>query len=627
MGADLKERYAQALADPPVAPPATSLSSLVLGLVKPYWTWLAIIFLAMLAETGMSLATPWPLKVIIDNVIGNEPLPHWLLWVEDLPLGRHNMELAAVAASAMVLFNALGGLASYTNNYFTESVAQYVANDLRRRMYHHLLRLSLSYYDTHQVGKLLSTITSDVSTIQDFASETLLNILIDALTIIGILSLMFYLNWDFTLMAVSVSPFILLFIIRFKKAVKAATHEVRKDQAEMVAVLQQGLESIRAINAYGRQDLEEDRLKQVSLETVEAALRARKIKSIVSPVVTILVSFCTAFVLWRGASLVLAGVMTIGALTVFLSYLSKFFSPIKDLAKMTTNIAQAMVALERIQQILETDIIIHQKPNARNPGKLKGNIVFENVTFSYADNLPVLHNISLLIQAGQHVGICGPTGSGKSTIASLIPRFYDPDAGRILIDGTDVRDFTLEGLRMQIGFVLQETVLIYGSIQENIAYGRPEATAAEIIEAAKRANAHDFICRFPKGYHTLVGERGMTLSGGERQRIGIARAIVRNSPILILDEPTASLDTEAERSVLEALENLMRGRTVITITHRLRTICHADKIFVIREGVVAEEGTHEELLQAGKLYSELYQLQDRKAVTINGSPHDTRVKP
>jgi subfamily B ATP-binding cassette protein MsbA len=304
--------------------------------------------------------------------------------------------------------------------------------------------------------------------------------------------------------------------------------------------------------------------------------------------------------------------MTIGALTVFLSYLNKFFSPVKNLAKMTTNIAQALVALERIQQILDTDTIIHQKTDAREPGKLKGDIVFENVSFAYTAGIPVLHNVNLTIQAGRHIGVCGPTGSGKSTIVSLIPRFYEPTAGRILIDGTDIRDYTLEGLRMQIGFVLQDTVLIYGTIQENIAYGRPGATPQEIMEAAIRANAHDFIMKLPKGYDTLVGERGLTLSGGERQRIGIARAIVRNSPILILDEPTASLDTEAEKSVLDALENLMKGRTVITITHRLRSIAKADKIFVISEGTVAEEGTHEALLQRGEIYAELYRLTEQK---------------
>jgi ABC-type multidrug transport system fused ATPase/permease subunit len=597
--------------DQEALPSTRSLTALVLGLVRPYRKWLLIIFIAMLAETAMSLAAPWPLKIIIDNVIGHHHLPPWLVMVRDMLPGGHKRELAALAAVAMILLTALGGIASYINNYFTESVAQYVANDLRRQMYHHLLRLSLTYYDSHQVGKLLSTITSDVSTIQDFASETLLNILIDALTISGMLILMFYLNWDFTLMLVGTSPFLLLFIIRFKKAVKTATHEVRKDQAEMVAILQQGLASIRSINAFGRHDLEEDRLRRMSFETINAALKARKVKSIVSPVITITVSVCTAFVLWRGAALVIKGYMTVGSLTVFLSYLNKFFNPVKDLAKMTTNIAQALVALERIQQILDTDTVIYQKPDARTPGLLKGDIVFEKVAFAYNTGVPVLHDINLIIRAGQHIGICGPTGSGKSTVASLIPRFYDPTAGRILIDGVDIRDYKLDELRMQISFVLQETVLFYGSIQENIAYGRPEATHQEIIDAARKANAHEFITRLPHGYNILVGERGMTLSGGERQRIGIARAIVRNSPILILDEPTASLDIEAEKSVMEALENLMKGRTVITITHRLSNLSKADKIFVIKEGKVAEEGTNEELLKRGNLYAELYQLVEK----------------
>ncbi|AKQ47622.1 ABC transporter [Rufibacter radiotolerans] len=589
-----------------------SLTGLVFGLLKPYRTWILIIIAAMLGETIMSLATPWPLKIIIDNVINDHDLPRWLAWIRAFSIGETKFELALLAALVIVFVTVLGELASFANNYYTESVAQYVANDLRRHMYHHLLRLSLSYYDRNQVGKLLSTITSDVSTIQDFASQTLLNILIDALTIIGMLIIMFSLNWDFTLMAVGVSPFLLLFIVRFKKAVKKATHEVRRDQAEMVSVLQQGLESIRNINAFGRQDLEEHRLEKVSYETIEAALKARKVKSMISPVVSIVISLCTAFVLYRGAELVLKGLMTLGALTVFLSYLNKFFNPVKNLAKMTTNIAQALVALERIQQILGTDTFIYQKPNARTPGKFKGDIKLENLSFAYLPGNLVLHNLNLEIKAGQHVGICGPTGSGKSTIASLIPRFYDPTAGRVLMDGVDIKEFKLDGLRMQISFVLQETVLFFGTIQENIAYGRPEATQEEILEAAQKANAHEFIIRLPQGYNTEVGERGMTLSGGERQRVGIARAIVRNSPILILDEPTASLDPEAEKSVLDALEKLMEGRTVITITHRLHTIRAADNIFVIKDGSVVEEGTSNELLQKGGLFAELYTLQENE---------------
>lgn len=587
-----------------------SLTSLIVELVLPYRKWLMIIFIAMLLETAMGLAAPWPLKIIIDNVITGTPLPHWLTWMNTLLPGGHTMALAGACAIALVLFTAIGGLAGYIDNYFTESVAQYMANDLRRRIYHHLQKLSLAYYDTHQVAKLLSTVTADVSTIQDFVSSTLLSILVDALTIIGMFALMLYLKWDFALIAVGITPFLLLFVIRFRRAVKKATHEVRKDQAEMIAVLQHGLESIRAVNVFGRHDLEEDRLKKISMETVHAALKARRIKSFISPVFTLAVALCTAFVLWRGASLVLAGVMTVGALTVFLSYLNKFFSPVKDLAKMTVNIAQASVALERIQQILEADMIIPQKPGARDPGKLKGDIVFEHVYFSYKPGMPVLNDINLTIRQGQRIGICGPTGGGKSTIASLIPRLYDPISGRVLIDGADITEYTVEGLRREIGFVLQDTMLFYGSIRNNISYGRPEATEKEIIEAAKLANADEFISKLPMGYNTIIGERGLTLSGGERQRIGIARAVIRNSPILILDEPTASLDTESEKIVSEALERLMKGRTVITISHRLNTILTADKIFVIKDGVIAEQGTHETLMANGNIYAELYRIHD-----------------
>lgn len=390
---------------------------------------------------------------------------------------------------------------------------------------------------------------------------------------------------------------------------KKATREVRKDQSNMFVVLQQGLESIRAVNAFGQQDLEEDRLKKVSQETVNAALNARRVKSVLSPVVTITVAICTAFVLWRGADLVLKSAMTVGTLTVFLWYMNKFFSPVQDLAKMTSTVAQVTVALERIQAILDTDSIIPQKANAINPAKFKGDIFFDQVCFAYNPDSPVLCNFNLKINFGQRIGICGPTGSGKSTIVSLIARFYDATSGRIFIDGTDISDFTLDGLRGQIGFVLQDTVLFYGSIRDNIAYGRQEATDEEIIEAAKLAKADEFIAKMPHGYDTLVGERGVTLSGGQRQRIGIARAVVRNSPILILDEPTASLDTESEKIVMEALEKLMVGRTVIIIAHRLSTIRDADKIIVLNNGIVAEEGTHEELMEKGEIYADLYNVQ------------------
>ncbi|MCX6278105.1 MAG: ABC transporter ATP-binding protein [Bacteroidetes bacterium] len=589
--------------------PDNGMNRLVLELIRPYRGWLIVVFVAMLIETAMSIAAPWPLKIILDNVVGKHKLPEYLAWLRDFSFGENTLALAGVAAVGSVIIAAIGAIAGYIDNYYTESVAQYVANDLRQRLYHHLQRLSLRYFDTHQTGNLLSTITSDVTTIQSFASTTLLGILVDALTIFGMVVVMLYLNFDFALVAVGVTPFLLLFVARFKTAVKKATHEVRKRQSDIVAVVQQGLESVRSVKAFGRQDMEESRLGEASMETVQAALKARRIKSLLSPIVAVTVSFCVAFVLWRGAGLILRDAMTIGALTVFLSYLAKFFKPVQDLAKMTNVIAQAAVGMERIQTILDADTIIPQKPNAIVPGRFKGEIVLEHVAFAYDPESPVLRDINLKIKPGQRIGVCGPTGGGKSTVLSLIPRYYDPVKGRVLIDGIDVADYKLDLLRAQIGFVLQETVLFAGSIRDNIAYGRPEATPAEIIEAAKMANAHEFILQMPHGYDSLVGERGLTLSGGQRQRIGIARAIVRNAPILILDEPTAALDTESEKLVMEALERLMKGRTVIIIAHRLSTIRDADKIVVLKGGLIIEEGSHDELIKLNEVYAGLYHIQ------------------
>jgi ABC-type multidrug transport system fused ATPase/permease subunit len=578
--------------------------------VRPYRGTLIVILLAMLVQTAMSVAGPWPLKIILDNVVGTHKLAPWL---DDLlrPIlsGGSKMQIAAAAAIAAVLIAVLGAVASYIANYYTTSVGQWVANDLRVRTYHHLQQLSLSYYDSHQTGTLLSTITSDVQTIQGFASSSTLGIVVDILTILAMLFIMFWLNWDFTLIAVAVTPFMLLLVSRFKKVVKKATHEVRKEQSKIVSVVEAGLQSMRVVKAFGRQDLAEEELAEVSEATVTASLKARKVKALLSPIVAITVALCTAVVLWRGSALILAGAMTAGALTVFLSYLNKFFKPVQDLATMTNTIAQAAVGVDRIRGILDADEIIPEHPDAREVGKLTGDIEFEHVAFAYTADAPVLKDVSFKIQAGQLVGVVGPTGGGKSTIVSLIPRFYDPASGVVKIDGVDVREYKFLSMRDQIGYVLQETVLFEGTVRDNIAYGRKGVTEKQILEAAKLANADEFIARMPHGYDTMVGERGETLSGGQRQRIGIARAVIRNNPILILDEPTAALDTESERLVIDALEKLMKGRTVITIAHRLSTIRDANKIIVLKDGVVAEEGTHDELIARGGVYAELYRIQ------------------
>jgi subfamily B ATP-binding cassette protein MsbA len=584
---------------------------LILTLVRPYRGTLAIILLAMIVQTVMSVAGPWPLKIILDNVAGSHKLAPWLddLLRPVLGGGSSKMQIAVAASMAVLLIALLGAIASYVSNYYTTSVGQWVANDLRLRTYHHLQQQSLSYYDTHQSGSLLSTITSDVSTIQSFASSATLDIIVDLFTIIAMLLIMLRLNWDFTLIALAVTPFLLLLVSKFNKAVKKATHEVRKQQSKVVSVVEQGLESMRVTKAFGRQDLAEEGLAVVSQATVDAALKARRIKSLLSPIVAITVALCTAVVMWRGSALILAGTMTAGALTVFLAYLRKFFKPVQDLATMTNTIAQAAVGVDRIRAILDADTIIPERPDAREPKVLAGEIEFDHVAFAYDPSAPVLTDVSFKVKAGQMVGVVGPTGCGKSTVVSLIPRFYDPTAGTVRIDGADIRDYKKSPLRDQIGYVLQEPGLFAGSVRDNIAYGKAGVTDEQIREAAKLANADEFIAKMPHGYDTMIGERGETLSGGQRQRIGIARAIIRNNPILILDEPTAALDTESEKLVIDALENLMKGRTVLTIAHRLSTIRDADKIVVLKDGVVAEEGSHDQLLARGGVYAELYRIQ------------------
>jgi ABC-type multidrug transport system fused ATPase/permease subunit len=583
---------------------------LIAQLVRPYRRFLLIILAAMVVQVGMTLASPWPFKVIIDSVGSNHPVPQWVNWF--LPLfsgGNIKMRIAMVAAVIVVIIAVANAIASYFNTYFSASIGQWVANDLRIRMYHHLQRLSLSYYQTHQVGAILSTITDDVTTLQSFASLSMLGMVIDVLTISGMLVVMFALRWDFALIAVAVLPFLIFSLSRIGSAIRKAIIELRKRQADIVAAVQEDLQSVETVEAFEREEIEERQLSEISRAAVQAALKTRRVYAFLTPTVSIPVALCTAFVFWRGSSLLLASTMTLGALQVFVSYLASFFAPVQDFSRQVDTLAQTAVAVQRIRTILDADTMIPERPDATDPQPFRGQIAFEHVAFRYDAESPVLRDITFTVHPGELVGIVGPTGSGKSTVVSLIPRFYDADSGTITIDGTDIRDLNLHGLRSQIGFVLQETVLFRGTVHDNIAFGRPDATREQVVEAAKLANAHEFITHMPRGYDTLVHERGTSLSGGQRQRIAITRALIRDDPILILDEPTAALDAESEHVVVEALQRLMKGRTVLCIAHRLSTIRNANKIIVIKDGVVEEHGTHQELLTLNGLYAELHRIQ------------------
>ncbi|HEY1759335.1 MAG TPA: ABC transporter ATP-binding protein [Bryobacteraceae bacterium] len=564
---------------------------------------------AVLVEGIASLLDPWPVKVVVDNVLKSHPTSGWLnQWIY-ATVGDNKLAILKLAAIAALFIACLGAAASYAEKYLTTSVGQWVMHDLRKMMYSQIQRLSLNYHDNKQSGDLISRATTDIDAIQSFVTSGLLGALVDCLTLVGMVGVMLYLNWRFTLIALSVAPPMFAVVYSYTRRIKKASREVRKKEGQIVSVLQETLSSIRVIRAFAREDYEQRRLEEESLETVEVSLRARSIKARLAPFVEILVAVGTSLVLWFGGRMILAGTLSAGSLIVFIMYIGKMYKPMQDLSKMTDAYSKAAIGYERIREILEMDGEVKDLPGARRAPRLKGEIEFDRVSFGYEPGAEVLKDMSFKIQPGQMAALVGPTGAGKSTISALIPRFYDPVKGVIKVDGRDVRQLRQKSLRQQISFVLQDTLLFHGSVWYNIAYGKPEASRAEIIKAAELANAHEFIEKLPAGYDTIVGERGATLSGGQRQRIAIARAIIRNTPILILDEPSSGLDAASEKLVFDALDRLTMGKTSIVIAHRLATIRRADIIFVVQNGTIVERGKHDDLVAAHGLYSQLYALQ------------------
>jgi subfamily B ATP-binding cassette protein MsbA len=479
--------------------------------------------------------------------------------------------------------------------------------------------MSLGFHDQSQTGDLISRVTSDIDAVQSFIASSLLGALINCLTLVGMVGVMFYINWRFTLIALSVAPVLFLVVYRYTRQIKKASREVRKKESAIVSTVQEVLTSIRIVKAFAREDYEQHRLEEQSLESVETALRARGLKARLGPIVDVIVAVGTAMVLWFGGRMALAGSLSVGSLVMFIWYLGKMYKPMQELSKMPDAWSKAAVGYERIREVLETQRDVDDLPKARNCPRLRGKIEFDNVSFTYDHDNPTLSNVSLMIEPGQLAALVGPTGAGKSTIINLIPRFYDPTEGVVRIDGRDVRMFRQKSLREQISFVLQDTVLFHGPVWQNIAYGKPDASRTEILRAADLANATEFIEKMPERFDTMVGERGVTLSQGQRQRIAIARAIIRNTPILIMDEPTSGLDALAEHLVCDALDRLMEGKTCIIVAHRLSTIRKAGIIFVVKNGGIAERGSHDDLLKSGGLYSELHRLQFEPEETPAGA--------
>ena len=593
----------------------------ILELLRPHKRQLWLGLLAIAGESIAGLLEPWPLKIVLDDLLQGKNQHGWLHRFISVTAGSAPLNVLVFACIAVLIIAVTDAICTYAEKYLTTNVGQWVAHDLRRLIYTHVQRLSLAYHDQQPTGDLISRVTVDIDAIQSFIVSGLLSILVDALTLVGMIVVMFCVNWQFTLIALAVVPLLFFIVNSYTRRVKKASREVRKREGRMISVVSEVVSSIRVVKAFSREDYEVRRFEGESLEAVEAALAARSLKARLVPIVNIVTAIGTCAVLWFGAQMAVNGHLAPGSLVVFVFYLGKMYKPMQDISKTIDAYSKAATGFDRIQEILRVDDEVHDSPRARRAPRFKGQIDFENISFAYKESEPVLREVNLHIEPGSMVALVGPTGAGKTTIINLIARFYDPTSGVVKIDGTDIREFTQKSLRSQISFVLQDTVLFSGTIWDNIAYGCPDASYSQIVEAAEAANAMEFIDKLPEKFSTAVGERGVTLSGGQRQRLAIARAIVRNTPILILDEPTSGLDAASELLVVEALERLMEGKTSIVIAHRLTTIRSASRIFVIDEGTIAESGTHDELLQSEDgIYRKLHDLQanlDEAPATAN----------
>jgi ATP-binding cassette, subfamily B, bacterial len=580
---------------------------------RPHLGSLAVALALVLVGTGTKLLKPWPLAFLVDEVLGK-------------PRSDGSFTgLVVLLSVAVVVLAALDAGLGFVRSYLTQAVGQKVAFRIRSALYAHLQRLSLGFHDKQQTGELMNRVTRDADKVQELLTGNALEAASSGLLLLGMVAVTFALDWRLALVLVAMTPLMALTNARFRRRIKAAEQRARQGEGDINSLTQETLSSIRLIKVFGRERHETERFDSIGTEVLEANLALTRTESAFSSWLEIVPALGLALLLGVGAHQVRAGDLELGQLLVFVAYLRDFYGPTRALSRLAAKASRASVRAERIAEVLDTAPAVADRPGARPAGRLRGEISFSGVTFGYLPGRPVLHHVDLRVPAGSVVALVGPTGAGKSTLAALVPRLYDPDEGAVLIDGVDARSFTLESLQSQVAVVPQESVLFRATLAENIAYGRPGATRAEIEAAARVANAHDFITALPQGYDTVVGERGETLSGGQRQRVAIARALVRDAPILILDEPTSGLDVRAEREVLDAIERLVEGRSTIVIAHRLSTVRRADRIAVLVDGCVVECGSHAELMARGERYAEMVALTtgDRLGDGIgSGARHD-----
>lgn len=582
---------------------ASALRRQIFAALRPYRTQFALAVAQVGLITGAELLKPWPLKVIIDHVLNGKPFP----WSFVTDWSRDALLLAA-CLSMVAIYLFLGGL-NVINNYTTIRIGQGMVNDLRGAVYNHLQRLSLAFHHRRQVGDLLYRVTADTYAIQTLTMNGVFPILVSFGLLVGMTTVMLQLDWVLTLLALGVCPVLFLTISAMSQRINSAARLAHERESTIYSLVQRTMSAIRVIQAFTKEEEEHRRFMAASADSLSASLRLYTLQTFYSGVVNAVIAVGTAVVVWVGARHVIEGILSVGDLVVFAAYLASLYGPINTISQTLGMIEKGKAGLARVQEVLtiERDLTDGRKTLARS--EVRGEITFESVIFSYTPDQPVLRRVDLRIAPGKTVAIVGPTGAGKSTLVSLVPRFYDPQQGRVLLDGVDIREFTLASLRQQVAMVLQPPLVFPISIAENIAYGRPEASQEEIERAARLARIHEKIIYLPQGYDTIVSEQGSTLSEGERQRLTIARAILRDAPILILDEPTSSVDAETEALIMEGLEQLITGRTTFIIAHRLSTIRKADVILVVRGGYVVEQGSFAELMRLGGYFATLYRTQ------------------
>jgi len=584
------------------------LMRLLLPLLKPFRLSLSAATIAMLLDSALTVLRPWPLKIVIDRVLSDHHTRVPLIgpWVN----AQHASPMAILyAACAATLLIAIGtGALTYWYTRLLGDVGQRFVFALRRDLFAHMQRLSLRFHDRQRTGDLITRLTSDVQAIRDVVSGGSILFFTNASLLAGMLAMMFWLNWQFALAALSVAPLLFWSVFRYTSRVKAAARTARTSEGLLASVAQETLSSIRIVQGLAQEEQQSERFQTQNMGSLNAYLESVRYQAAVAPLVDVFAAAGLAIVMWFGAMRVLAGELTTGDVVVFFAYVTNLYAPIKALSRLWYSLNRATIGIERIGEVMELAYDVTDRPNARRARGLSGQIEFRDVSFAYEESREVLSRIQLKITAGERLAIVGATGAGKSTLVSLIPRLYDPTSGSVLMDGHDVRTFTVQSLRDHVSMVLQDALLFSGTIRDNIAFGRPEATMDEIAAAARTANADEFIDRLPFSYETPVSERGTTLSGGQKQRIAIARAILRDAPILILDEPTSGLDAASERLVVDALERAAEGRTTITIAHRLTTLRFADRIIVLDGGRILEEGTHLELMRRRGRYASFFDL-------------------